>query len=198
MRDQSISRMSNYCRRQLNYASHVEIYDGNNEIMFYLNNYPLHYVEYIKFRSGNSGFETELCDPETDLIPISKTGKIILINGKTLPQGISNIEIKYFAGYSDDVLIQSELGDYEPDPDIPERSSDMEIPNDLRYVCLIMTAEAFLKSFQEIDHEKGSRFGLSGYSHHLASGTESSTINLSYKPEEYLYLLDKYKSAKIK
>ena len=108
MRDQSIGRINNYCRREINYGARIETIDGKGEDIFLLKNYPLDSVAYIKYRENNSGFDHELCDPATDIIPVNKIGKIILLNGITLTEGKSNIQIKYFAGYSDDLIIAAE------------------------------------------------------------------------------------------
>ena len=180
MRDQSIGRINNYCRREINYGARIETIDGKGEDIFLLKNYPLDSVDYIKYRESNSGFDHELCDPATDIIPVNKIGKIILLNGITLTEGKSNIQIKYFAGYSDDA-----------------EASECQIPQDLKYACLIMTVESFLKSFQAFDNQLGSRFGMARFTHSLSDGTNDSRIDYLFKEENYYDILKRYRSTRI-
>jgi hypothetical protein len=102
---------------------------------------------------------------------------LILLNGFLLPPGESNVRIKYFAGYTQNA----------PDP-------VNELPNDLKWIALLMTAESFLKSFQPgSDGNFTKRTGLSRLDAENADNTRYSFI---YKDEDFETILNKYKNYK--
>ncbi|MCX6162542.1 MAG: hypothetical protein NTV87_14570, partial [Ignavibacteriae bacterium] len=73
----------------------------------------------------------------------------------------------------------------------------------LKSVCLMMTVELFLKSYQtggtdEDDRgETGRRFGLEQMEHTRDDGTMTERRVYLYKEEDYERILRKYKAVKI-
>ena len=194
LKDQSVARINNIVCRDLNYGARYDVLNGNNETVIFLKNYPAENIEHIKYRETNSGFDYNLFGNgtiEDNLILINKTGKVILLNGYTLPAGESNVEIKYFAGYADELEENAE-----PPEGYPE-SSDCQVPPDLKNVCLMMTAELFLKSYCNIDGQFSKRLGLEGYEHSLSDTENTSRVVFRYKDEEYEQLLKKYRSERV-
>ncbi|MCX6163218.1 MAG: phage gp6-like head-tail connector protein [Ignavibacteriae bacterium] len=181
--DMSTARINNLCGRELNFGSRTDILDGNSENVIYLFGYPVQEVIYIKYRETNQGFTHDLFEGGSladNIYLVNKTGKLILLNGFNLPEGISNVEIKYYAGY------------YDSSP-IPE----CETPKDLKCVCMMMSAELFLKSFRSFDSEYGARLGLERYEHGTDEGTNSSRRAFTYRDEDFMPILRKYRALRL-
>ncbi len=185
----ALSRMNNICHRNLTYNNRTDIIDGKEQTVLFLKNYPVNEIDSINFRENTDGFVHSVFQDKAlidNVYLIKKSGKVVLLNDFYLPAGISNIEINYSAGYT-------------PDPPIQE----CEIPADLRSVCLMMTVELFLKSYQtggtdEDDRgETGRRFGLGRMEHTRDDGTVTERRVYIYKEEEYERILRKYKGVKI-
>ncbi len=181
--DMSTARINNLCGRELHFGSRMDILDGNSESVIYLSGYPVQELIHIKFREIDHGFTNDLFEGGSitdNTYLVNKTGKLILLNGFNMPEGISNIEIKYYAGY------------YEDSP-VPE----CETPKDLKCVCMMMSAELFLKSFRNFDSEYGSRLGLERYEHVTDEGTNSSRRAFTYRDEDFMPILRKYRALRL-
>lgn len=181
--DMSIERISNLCRRNINYGTRYDIIDGNNQNLIWLRDYPAERITSIKYRKETGSFDHDLFENGNinDNIYIDKlTGKLILLNNYLLPAGISNVQIKYYAGYLDNA----------PDP-------ANETPKDLKSIALLMSAELFLKSFQNVGEETTKRLGLLSFDHVIKSEGNESRRSYSYKEEDYDILLQKYKSLRV-
>lgn len=124
---------------------------------------------------GHNQFNKDLFNnqPVVDNIYLDdETGRILLLKGKKLPNGISNIEIKYFAGYT-----------------VNSPKPICETPSDLKSVCLMASAEFFLKSFKGegrlgLKEKKESIPGLRSYEY-------------VYLNEDYTIILNRYKESRI-
>lgn len=181
MRDQSIAKINNYCRRQLNFGSCYDYISGNYEQTFLLLNYPVDSIVHIKYRKESTGYDYDVvASPISDLILINRIGKIILKGTTALPVGDTNIEIKYYAGYSDDA-----------------ETAYCQVPQDLKHACLLMTVDSFLKSYKDIDNQKGSRFGMEHFIHTVSDSINSSRVDLKYKQDDYLQILKRYCATRI-
>jgi hypothetical protein len=178
--DMTTARINNLCGRNINYARNYDIRSGNGETVFALKNSPVEKIESILVRENTGSFDKDLFggEPVEDNIFLEQeTGKVILLNGFILPPGESNVRIKYFAGYTQNA----------PDP-------VNELPNDLKWIALIMTAESFLKSFQPgSDGNFTKRTGLSRLDIENSDNTRYSFI---YKDEDFETILWKYKNYK--
>ncbi len=176
-------KMMAYCRRDLIYGVKYDVLSGYNQNIINLKVYPVDSVVYIHYRDewtmppggGHGQFNKDLFNnnPVIDNIYIDEhTGRILLLKGYTLPPGTSNIEIKYFAGYS----VNS------PNP-------VCETPSDLKSVCLMASAEFFLKSF------KGEgRIGLKGKKENISGLRSTEWI---FNDEDYSIILNRYKEIRI-
>jgi hypothetical protein len=181
--DMTVARINNLCRRNINYGSQFDIIDGNGQNLIWLNNFPVERVVWIKYRKNTGTFEYDLFNDGTieNNIYIDKiSGKLILLNNYILPEGISNVQIKYYAGYLDDA----------PDP-------ANETPQDLKSIALMMSAEIFLKSFQDAGGEYSKRLGVEHFEHLIKEGDSQSRKHLTFKEEDYDKLLGKYKSLRV-
>ncbi len=182
--DMSTARINNYCRRRMNYSRIYEIVSGKNETIIHLSNYPVEKVESIMYRGDTGAFSNDLFGgkPVNDnLFVEQETGKIILLNGFTLPAGNSNVRIKYYAGYIENAA----------DP-------VNELPPDLKYAAMLMSAETFLKSFRSNSDEFYSkRTGLSGLDVRRKDDSSEITYSFTYSDENYEKIIDKYISNKI-
>lgn len=182
--DMSTSRINNLCRRRMNYSRIYDILSGKNDTIVYLSNYPVEKVESIMYRDETGTFSNDLFGgkPINDNIFIEQeTGKLILLNGFVLPAGNSNVRIKYFAGYI-------------------ENASDPvnELPPDLKYAAMLMSAETFLKSFRSNSDEFYSRrIGLGRLDVHRKDDSSDTTYSFTYKDENYDDIINKYISNKI-
>jgi len=181
--DMSTARINNLCGRELNFGARTDILDGNSESMICIHSYPVQELLHIKYRETKQGFTHDLFEGGSisdNTYLVRKTGKLILLNGFKLPEGISNIEIKYYAGY------------YDESP-IPE----CETPKDIKSVCLMMSAELFLKSFRSFDNEYGSRLGLERSEHTTLEGANSLRRAFTYKDEDFMPILKKYRALRL-
>lgn len=181
--DMSVERINNLCRRNINYGARYDILDGNGQNLLWMKDFPVEQIAYIKYRKETGSFDHDLFEDGNinDNIYIHKnTGKLIILNNYVLPSGISNIQIKYYAGYLNNA----------PDP-------VNETPNDLKSIALLMSAELFLKSFQNVGEETTKRLGLLSFDHVLKGDGNESHRSYSYKDEDYDNLLQKYKSLKV-
>jgi len=182
--DMSVGRINNICRRNINYGSRDDIIDGNGQNIIWLKDYPVERIVSVKYRVDNSGFIYNLFEGSNIDINIyleNRSGKLILLNGYKLPSGESNIKISYFAGYMENAPVPA-----------------CEIPSDLKYVCLLMSAQTFLKSFQNSEDEFKRRLGVEAYEKYIKEATATETrISLRYTDEDFELLLDKYKSLRI-
>jgi hypothetical protein len=181
--DMSIACINNLCRRTINYGVQYDIDDGNGQNLIWLNNYPVEKIVWIKFRKETGSFDYDLFNgsPIENNIYLDKvSGKLILLNNYILPEGISNIQIKYFSGYTDEA----------PDP-------VNETPQDLKSIALMMSAEIFLKSFQDAGGEYSKRLGIERFDHIQKDGTSETSRSITFKNEDYSKLLEKYKSLRV-
>lgn len=181
--DMSIERINNLCRRNINYGVRYDIIDGNGQNLLWIKDFPVEQIVWIKYRKETGSFEHNLFESGSisDNTYLHKiTGKLILLNNYVLPIGVSNIQIKYYAGYSDNA----------PDP-------VNETPKDLKSIALLMSAELFLKSFQNVGEEITKRLGLLSFDHVIKGEGNESRRGFSYKDEDYEILLQKYKSLKV-
>lgn len=182
--DMSVGRINNICRRNINYGGRDDIIDGNDQDIIWLKDYPVERVVSVKYRVDNSGFIHNFFEGsniDDNIYLENRSGKLILLNGYKLPDGNSNVKISYFAGYMENAPV-----------------SDCEIPSDLKYVCLLMSAQTFLKSFQNAEDEFKRRLGLDTYEKYVKEATATETrISLKYKDEDFDALLDRYKSLRI-
>jgi hypothetical protein len=178
--DMTTARINNLCGRNTNYSSNYDIRSGNGDTVFALKNYPVEKIESILIRENTGSFDKDLFGgepPEDNIFLEKETGKVILLNGFMLPAGESNVRIKYFAGYTQNA----------PDP-------VNELPNDLKWIALLMTAESFLKSFQPgSDGTFTKRAGLSRLD---IENTDNTRYSFIYKDEDFETILWKYKNYK--
>lgn len=182
--DMSVGRINNICRRNINYGSRDDIIDGKEQDIIWLKDYPVEKVTAIKYRIENSGFIYDLFEGsniQANIYLENRSGKLILLNGYRLPVGSSNVKISYFAGYMENAPVP-----------------DCEIPADLKYICLLMSAQTFLKSFQNAEDDFKRRVGLEAYEKYVKEATATETkISLKYTEEDFDELLDRYKSLRI-
>jgi len=181
--DMSVGRINNLCCRNINYGTRYDIIDGNGQNLIWLKDFPAENITSIKYRKDTGSFDHNLFDNGSisDNTYLDKiTGKLILLNNYVLPVGISNIQIKYYAGYLDNA----------PDP-------VNETPKDLKSIALLMSAELFLKSFQNAGEECTRRLGLLHFEHVIKSEDNESKRTFTYKDEDYENLLQKYKSLRV-
>ncbi len=177
-------KMSAYCRRNLRYGSRYKVISGDCGNETSLDAVPIDYIEYIKYRDennipsggGHEQFSIDLFGGESPAGNIwydEQTGRLILLKGLTFPEGNSNIEIKYFAGYT-----------------VSAPNPVNETPEDLKSVCLMASAEFYLKSFQG-----EGRIGLhSRAKEELESKLKQVDV---FKDENYNIILDRYRKIKI-
>lgn len=182
--DMSTARINNYCRRRMNYSRIYEIISGRNETIHHLSNYPVEKVESVMYRDDTGAFTNDLFGGKPvseNLFVEQETGKIILLNGFVFPAGNSNIRIKYFAGYIENAA----------DP-------VNELPADLKYAAMMMSADTFLKSFRTNSDEFYSRrIGLGRLDVHRKDDSTETTYSFTYRDENYENIIDKYISNKI-
>lgn len=181
--DMSVERISNLCRRNINYGARYDIVDGNGQNLIWLKDFPVEKIISIRYRKETGSFDHDLFnrDSITENTYLDKiTGKLILLNNYYLPTGISNIQIKYYSGYLDNA----------PDP-------VNETPKDLKSIALLMSAELFLKSFQNVGEECTKRLGLLHFEHTIKGEGNESRRSFTYKEEDYDNLLQKYKSLRV-
>jgi hypothetical protein len=181
--DMSVERISNLCRRNINYGARYDIVDGNGQNLIWLKDFPVEKIVSIRYRKETGSFDHDLFNRYsiTENTYLDKiTGKLILLNNYYLPTGISNIQIKYYAGYLDNA----------PDP-------VNETPKDLKSIALLMSAELFLKSFQNVGEECTKRLGLLHFEHTIKGEGNESRRSFTYKEEDYDNLLQKYKSLRV-
>jgi uncharacterized phiE125 gp8 family phage protein len=182
--DMTTARINNLCKRKLNYSRIYEISNGKNENIIRLSNYPVEKVDSIMVREETGTFSNDLFGGkpvEENLFCEQECGKIILLNGFSLPAGISNIRIKYFAGYIENAA----------DP-------INELPPDLKWVAMMMSAESFLKSFQyNGDENLSRRIGLERMDILRKDSGNETKYSFTYKDENYDSILEKYLSVKI-
>lgn len=181
--DMAVDRINNLCRRNINYGTRFDITDGNGQNLLWMKDYPVEQIVSIKYRRESGSFDHDLFNgggisENTYLDKV--TGKLILLNSYILPVGSSNIQIKYYAGYLDNA----------PDP-------ANETPKDLKSIALMMSAELFLKSFQNVGEEITKRLGLLHFEHSIKSEDGETKRSFNYKDEDYEILLQKYKSLKV-
>lgn len=182
--DMTTAKINNYCGRKVSYSRIYEILDGKNQNVIFLKNYPVEKVESIFFRKGSGAFDYDLFSGSTieeNLYCEQESGKVLLLNGYELPQGNSNIRIKYFAGYIEDA----------EDP-------VNELPLDLKWVAMMMTAEAYLKSFRaNIDEKFTKRIGLDKLDIVEKKDGLETRYSLTFKEEDYSNIISKYLSRKL-
>jgi hypothetical protein len=181
--DMSVERINNLCRRNINYGARYDIIDGNEQNLIWTKDFPVEKIIHIKYRKDTGSFDYDLFNDSTinDNTYLDKiTGKLILLNNYYLPSGISNIQIKYYSGYMDNA----------PDP-------VNETPKDLKSIALLMSAELFLKSFQNAGEECTKRLGLLHFEHTIKGDDNESKRTFTYKEEDYENLLQKYKSLRV-
>ena len=181
--DMTVARINNLCRRDIDYGVRYDMLDGNSQNLIWLKNYPVERIVYIYYRKETGSFDYDLFDGGSvaDNTYVEKiSGKLLLLNNYTLPAGYSNVQIKYYAGYFDNP----------PDP-------VNETPKDLKSIALMMSAEFFLKSFQDAGEDKSGRTGLASFEHLVKEGTSESRIKYTFKEEDYEKLLQKYKSLRL-
>lgn len=177
-------KMSAYCRRNLRYGSRYKVISGDCGNETSLDSVPVDYIEYIRYRDessfppggGHGQFNKDLFNgenPNDNIWFDEQTGRLILLKGRIFPEGNSNIEIKYFAGYTVSAI-----------------NPVNETPEDLKSVCLMASAEFYLKSFQG-----EGRLGL----HSRAREEPESKLKQVdvFKDENYNIILDRYRKIKI-
>jgi hypothetical protein len=181
--DMAVARINNLCRRNINYGVRYDVIDGSGQSFLWLKDYPVEKITHIKYRKESGSFDYNLFEDDnldSNIYLDKLTGKLILLNNYVLPAGISNIQIKYYSGYLDN----------SPDP-------VNEIPKDLKSIALLMSAEIFLKSFQNVSDECARRLGLLHFEHLIKGNDNESRRNFTYKDEDYENLLQKYKSLRV-
>ncbi len=179
--DYTTDRMSAYCSRDLRYGLKYDVLDGKEQSLFKLNVYPVEKIIYIHYRDNDKSdgvnheiFNKDLFNgqpPEDNIYLNNERGDVFLLNGIYLPEGLKNIEVKYYAGYT---------------VNAPEEIN--ETPLDLKSVCLMASSEFYLKSFQG-----EGRIGLSSR-HKILNG---ETLQVTFRDEDYSSILKKYKDIKI-
>ena len=182
--DMTTAKINNLCKRNVSYARIYEVIDGEGDNVIWLKNYPVEKVEYIKYRTDSGNFDNDLFggEPIEDNVYLDQTsGKVILLNGIQLPYGSSNVKIKYYAGYVESA----------PDP-------VNELPLDLKWVALMMTAESYLKSFQSSGNENFTkRLGLERFDKLIKSEGNETKYSFIFRDEDYDSILSKYYTIKI-
>lgn len=182
--DMTTAKINNLCKRNVSYSRINEVIDGEGGNIIWLKNYPVEKVEYIKYREESGNFEYDLFggEPIEDNVYLDQlSGKLILLNGYILPYGSSNVQIKYFAGYAESA----------PDP-------VNELPLDLKWVALMMTAESYLKSFQTAGAENFSkRLGLERFDTLVKKEGTEAKYSFTFRDEDYESILSKYYTIKI-
>lgn len=179
----TIEKMSAYCRRDLRYGAKYDVISGNLNAEINLKVYPVDSVTYIKYRDestmppggGHNQFNTDLFNGEAvedNIYLDNENGDILLLKGFILPNGISNVEIKYYAGYT-----------------VSAPNSVCETPKDLKSVCLMASAEFFLKSIPG-----DARLGIKSRSDNLQDGTKRQRVFID---EDYSIILNRYKESRI-
>ncbi|MFA5405652.1 MAG: hypothetical protein WC358_12030, partial [Ignavibacteria bacterium] len=68
---------------------------------------------------------------------------------------------------------------------------------DLKSIALMMSAELFLKSFQNVGEEITKRLGLLQFDHVIKSEGNESRRSFTYKDEDYEIFLEKYKTLRV-
>jgi hypothetical protein len=181
--DMAVERINNLCRRNINYGVRFDVIDGNGQNMIWLKDFPVDKITDMKYRKETGSFDHNLFDDgniNNNIYLEKATGKLILLNNFILPVGVSNVQIKYYSGYMDNSI----------DP-------VNETPKDLKSIALLMSAELFLKSFQNANEECSRRLGLLHFEHLLKGNDNESRRSFTYKDEDYENLLQKYKSLKV-
>ncbi|MBI5401850.1 MAG: phage head-tail connector protein [Ignavibacteriae bacterium] len=181
--DMAVERINNLCRRSINYGVRFDVKDGNGQNLIWLKDYPVEKITAIKYRKETGSFDHDLFPDgniEGNIYLDKKTGKLLLLNNYVLPNGASNVQIRYYSGYMDNA----------PDP-------VNETPKDLKSIALLMSAELFLKSFQNAGEEITRRLGLLHFEHVIKGNDNESRRDFTYKDEDYENLLEKYKSLKV-
>jgi uncharacterized phiE125 gp8 family phage protein len=181
--DMAVERINNLCKRNINYGTRYDIMDGNGQTLLWLKDFPVENIVSVKYRKEIGSFDHDLfgSGSVTENTYLDRvTGKLILLNSYSLPVGASNIQIRYFAGYFENA----------PDP-------ANETPKDLKSIALMMSAELFLKSFQNTGEEITKRLGLLHFEHLIKDDSNESRRNFTYKDEDYDVLLQKYKSLRV-
>jgi len=179
----TIEKMSAYCRRDLRYGAKYDVISGNYSSVVNLKVYPVDYVSYIKYRDegtmppggGHILFNIDLFsgEPVEDNIYLdNENGDIVLLKGFILPKGICNVEIKYTAGYT-----------------VSSPNPFCETPSDLKSVCLMASAEFFLKSYQG-----DSRIGIKSRNDKFQDETDRQRV---FADEDYSVILNRYKESRI-
>lgn len=181
--DMAVERINNLCRRNINYGVRFDVTDGSSQNLIWLKDYPVEKITAIKYRKETGSFDHDLFPDgniDGNIYLDKKTGKFLLLNNYVLPDGKSNVQIKYYSGYMDNA----------PDP-------INETPKDLKSIALLMSAELFLKSFQNAGEESTRRLGLLHFEHVIKGNDNESRRDFTYKDEDYENLLEKYKSLKV-
>lgn len=179
----TIEKMTAYCRRDLRYGAKYDVISGNFDSVINLKVYPVDTVLYIRYRNestmppggGHNQFNVDLFngEPAEDNIYLdNENGDIVLLKGIVLPPGVSNVEIKYYAGYT-----------------VSSPNPVCETPSDLRSVCLMAAAEFYLKSFQG-----DSRLGIKSRNDDFQDGTSKQRV---FTDEDYSIILNRYKEVRI-
>lgn len=182
--DMTTAKINNLCKRNISYSRLYEVISGEGDDVIWLKNYPVEKVEYIRYREDSGNFDNDLfggkpIDENVYLDQLS--GKLILLNGYALPNGNSNVKIKYFAGYAESA----------PDP-------VNELPLDLKWASLMMTSESYLKSFQSSGTENFSkRLGLERFDTLIKKDGSETKYSFTFRDEDYTSILSKYYSIKI-
>ena len=180
--DMAVERINNLCRRNINYGVRYDVIDGNGQNLLWLKDFPIEKITDIKYRKETGSFDHNLFEDSiyNNIFLEKTTGKLILLNNYILPIGISNVQIKYYSGYIDNAH----------DP-------VNETPKDLKSIALLMSAELFLKSFQNVNEECSKRLGLLHFEHLIKGNDNESRRSFTYKDEDYENLLQKYKSLRV-
>lgn len=180
--DMAVERINNLCRRNINYGVRYDVIDGNGQNLLWLKDFPIEKITDIKYRKETGSFDHNLFEDSiyNNIFLEKTTGKLILLNNYILPTGISNVQIKYYSGYIDNAH----------DP-------VNETPKDLKSIALLMSAELFLKSFQNVNEECSKRLGLLHFEHLIKGNDNESRRSFTYKDEDYENLLQKYKSLRV-
>lgn len=176
-------KMTAYCRRDLRYGAKYDVINGNFDSVINLKVYPVDTILYIKYRNestmppggGHNQFNIDLFngEPAADNIYLdNENGDIVLLKGIVLPPGLSNVEIKYYAGYT-----------------VSSPNPVCETPSDLKSVCLMASAEFYLKSFQG-----DSRLGIKSRNDEFQDGTSKRRV---FFDEDYSIILNRYKEVRI-
>jgi uncharacterized phiE125 gp8 family phage protein len=126
-----IDRMSafagSYCGRKFISASYTKEYDGHDDTILLLDQYPVTAVTSVKIDSSREFEAASLVDADDyDLDVDAGLIKLVGIGQTLFPKGLGNIQVVYTAGYATNA-----------------------VPHDLQHAVLLMVTATYKKDFQQ-------------------------------------------------